>query len=861
MEPVPGGTERVNRLERLVGRAKLVIAFERLWPPLVLAVVIVAVFVACSWLGLWLALPRSGHLVGLAAFAVGLVAAAALAVRAQLPSRADALARLDRDSGHRHRPVSSSQDQLANPNADPATRALWDLHRRRLAEAAARVRLALPSPRLVERDRFALRAAALLALVAAAFVAGVDKEGRLAAAFDLRSAGATAAGFRLDAWINPPPYTGKPPVLLPVAGGTATPEETQRIAAPINSTLVVRSAGEGKVEIATEGALKPVVSPPAAAVGGVSTSRDQANGEKHLILSGDGQLVVRRDGTLFSAFDLHAIPDLPPTIVVTETPKSNLRGSLTLSYKIDDDYGVVGAEAAFATPILHGKPVIGRSLVVPPAMPLTLPNGGRGLGPGQTTTDLSDHPWAGAEVTITLSARDEGGNVGRSAPVSATLPARQFHQPLARALVEQRRDLVLDPDHRADVATALEALAVAPDLFDTTPSTFLGLNAARTRLLDAKTDADLLGVADLLWSMALTIEEGDLSQTERDLRALEKQLRDAVARGAPPEEIKKLTEALKQQLDKFLAELAQKSAEGRDKSPSQRNGKAVTPRDLQSLLDRMEQSAENGDMAEAQQLLDQLQSILENLRSAQRGDSGDQASQEMNRSMSALDRMMRDQQGLRDKTFMLGNQRRQTMRNRRSEEGQDRTGAEPGDEPSAEDGEEPQAEDGQGDQDLQSQQQALREQLEQLQKQMRELGLNREKGLDEAQQAMKEAEQALGKGPGGNDRAVEAQGRALQGLQKGARGLQGQMAQGEDGQQGESGIGRADGTGERDGTDPLGRQRGSRDRGMDAQGGYNPGQGLGERAQKVLEELRRRLGERMRPQEEQDYLERLLKRY
>ena len=155
---------------------------------------------------------------------------------------------------------------------------------------------------------------------------------------------------------------------------------------------------------------------------------------------------------------------------------------------------------------------------------------------------------------------------------------------------------------------------------------------------------------------------------------------------------------------------------------------------------------------------------------------------------------------------------------------------------------------------------ALRQQLEQLQKQMKDLGLNGEKGFDEAQQAMKDAEQALGDGKRGNDRAVDAQGRALQGLQQGARGLQGQMAQGQgqgEGQQpGETGMGRSDGTADGTEPDPLNRSRNANDMtGLDA------GEGLAERARQVLEELRRRLGDRLRPQEEKDYLERLLRRY
>ena len=46
---------------------------------------------------------------------------------------------------------------------------------------------------------------------------------------------------------------------------------------------------------------------------------------------------------------------------------------------------------------------------------------------------------------MTLSATSVSGKTGQSAPVEVTLPQRPFHNPLARALVEERRDLILDP--------------------------------------------------------------------------------------------------------------------------------------------------------------------------------------------------------------------------------------------------------------------------------------------------------------------------------------------------------------------------------------------------------------------------------
>ena len=63
------------------------------------------------------------------------------------------------------------------------------------------------------------------------------------------------------------------------------------------------------------------------------------------------------------------------------------------------------------------------------------------------------------------------------------------------------------------------------------------------------------------------------------------------------------------------------------------------------------------------------------------------------------------------------------------------------------------------------------------------------------------------------------------------------------------------------GADPLGRPTG-REHAFNPSAKYDPmGVPAAERAQRVLEELRRRLGEPSRPREETDYLERLLRRY
>ena len=847
------GRETPSPLDSLTRKAALILAWERTWPALVSILSLFAFFFAVSWAGLWIHSPLWLRIFCLAAFIAAFGYLLFRLVRISWPTRRESLARLDSDSGVPHRPATSFEDQLANDNADAATRMLWNVHLARAARGLSNLKLAPPSPRMATHDRFALRAGALVLLVAGAFIAGPDKTQRLFAAFDWRSDTEKALTFRLDAWIDPPAYTGRPPILLTGAEAEQmSMQRPMRVQAPAGSSVIVRTSAGSGVKIEADGGLQAqkldetssgkittrAALPPAKA--------NVTENEQRFILRGDGQLILKQFNSTLAHFDLTSVPDHPPTISLRGEPKSDSKGALTLAYKIEDDYGVLNAEAQFSTPILQGKQLTGRSLVEAPKMPLALPGAPGGLGEGETTGDLSEHPWGGARVTMRLVARDEGGNEGLSDPVEITLPQRTFVKPLARALVEQRRNLVLAPDDRRRVSLSMDALLFLPERFDLPSNIYLGLRTISQRLKFARSDVDLLGVADLMWEMALRLEDGDLSQAERDLRAAQQQLREALERGATPEELKKLMDQLRAALDKFMQELTEQALRDQQNTdkPAEPNEQAmtITPRDLQALLDRMEQMMSNGETADAQRMLDSLQRMMENLQSAKRRNQQNEMSREMNRQLSELDKLTREQQQLRDQTFR---DRQQQGENENSEQGSS-------------------ADKNQRQQDLQQRQEALRQRLEELQRRMKQFGQKGEEGFDEAEEAMREAEKGLGEGQQGRDKAVDAQGRALEGLRKGAQSMAQQMQQGEG--QNQAGPGPGDPNAPmREGRnspnpDPLGRE--SRDRSYNPQSRYDPqGAPAAERAQRVLEELRKRFSDPSRPREELDYLERLLRRY
>ncbi len=846
-------------LDRALSRASWSILWERLWPALASVATASGLFLALSWLGLWLWLPPVGRAIGLLLFC--LIAAVALQplLSLRLPSRAEKLRRLDRNSGLSHRPATTIGDKIAGEIEDGHAVALWRAHVERALRAAKTLKAGLPMPRVAARDPMALRGLVLVLVVATFFVAGGDRMKRVAAAFDWQGAIAPA-NFRIDAWVSPPPYTGKPPLILQgLRPGEPAPTPQAAMAVPVGSMLVIRASGQADLNVSIVGGLAEP-----------ETSGQPANNrgaiERRFVIGGDGSATVRAASELRWQFT--AIPDRPPTIELTGEPQATPNG-LQLSYKLDDDYGVVDAQAIFK--LVPRRGTNGHSpriLFTAPEFVLALPQARTRSGVGRTTKSVNEHPWAGAEVSMTLTARDEAGNEGTTAPSDLRLPERAFTNPVARALIEQRRNLALDGDAQALVLTALDALTWEPEKFKIESRIFLGLRTIFFQLARAKSDDQLRDVVERMWDMAVTLEDGRMSDAEQALRAAQEALRQALERGATEEEIKKLMDQLRAAVDRFLQALAEQLRRNPDQMarPLDPNARQLSQQDLKSMLDRMEQMARQGSRDAARKMLDELANMLNNLQMARPGqqqDGGDD--DEMNQALNELGDLIRRQQQLRDRTFEQGqDQRRQ--RGQRGQKGQQGQRGQQGDQPGDQDS---LSEQGLGD--LRGQQQALREQLNKLLEELRKRGLGQsgQQGEKEMQQlgragdAMGDAEGQLeGQNPDG---AVDSQGRALDALRRGAQELAQSMQQqqgngqgpGQPGMRGQPRAGQE--------TDPLGRPL--RNRGPDDSTLPNTCLNTDDpkcfparrRAEEVLNELRRRFGENFRPQLELDYIERLLR--
>ena len=833
-------------LARALRRARGSLLWERLWPAVASVAIVFGLFLAFSWAGLWMVLPPLARAIGLSIFGVLLVLACVPLAILRLPSVGDGLRRLDRNSGETHRPATAVADQIAANGNDPVAQALWQAHVERALLSARKVKAGWPMPRLSLRDPIALRALVSILVVATFFAASGERFKRVAAAFDWHGVVAPA-NFRIDAWITPPVYTGRPPVMLPGLrpGETAQNAAAPPVAVPSGSQLVIRATGKVQFDIIRKGGIEDA---PAEARAPLPAGSE----ERRLVIKGDGSAAVH--GVLGSdlVWNFTAIPDRAPTIDLIRDPERQARGALRLDYRVEDDYGVIEAKATFARKEENTSDKPPRPLFGAPDYALVLPQQRTRAGTAQTTHDLTEHPWAGTEVVLTLTARDEAGNEGRSEPRELQLPQRIFVKPLARALIEQRRNLALDAENKPVVLTALDGLTIAPERFTPEAGVYLGLRSIYHDLEHAKSDDALREVVARLWDMAVQLEDGNVSQAEQALRQAQEALRQALERGASDEEIKKLMDQLRAAMDKFLQALAEEMR----KNPQQlarpldrNNTRMLNQQDLKSMLDRLENLARSGNKDAARQLLEQLQSMLENLQMARPGAQGDDGDDDD--MMSALDElgdMIRKQQQLRDRTFKQGQENRRDRQ--RGQQGQNQMG------------------------DLRQDQQGLRDRLNKLLEQLRQRGLGQQgqKGqqgqqgqqgqggdemgeLGDAGDAMGQAEGQLGEGDA--DGAVGSQGRALEAMRKGAKGLAQSMQQQGMGPGPNGRPGRGQSRAQQE-TDPLGRPM--------RRGDYSddftvkvPGEIDAQRARRILEELRKRFGESFRPQLELDYIERLLK--
>jgi len=815
-------------LERRLAWARAAVFWERLWPALMPAAYLLALLFILAGFDVWRFTPVWLHWLMLTGFAGGLVALLWHELRSlRWPDRAAAMRRLERINLLQHRPLEAAADSLPAEQHDPIAQAIWDLHRRRALAQLATVRVGTPEAGWWRRDTWGLRAALGLLLVVAWSSPGEDRRQRIADTLNPGTAIPHGTQIAVEAWITPPPYTGRAPIFLTRDGkAVQQPVGSAALSIPTGSLLKLRLAAAPSGFSVKFGAKEEPLHQIDERNGEIDLALDLAQGE-HPSLQ-----LLRRD-KVFAEWPLRVVPDIAPKIRYSEDPKTMRRVELEVAFEAEDDYAVQQVKLELTregaeSPVTADWPV---------------PLGGASRITDKQSFDFTAHPWAGLAVEMTLVASDALGQTGRSDTVTVTLPARRFSHPVAKAIVEQRRDLALKPAQWQRVVTALKALSLAPERYRDDATAHLGIRMSAARLGLNRTPASIAAVQDLLWQTALHIEDGRSSQGERDFQALMDRLQDAIDRNADDEEIQKLMQELRQAMDQMLEQMMRDAMErlARGEEPEElgEDEEAMSGEDLQDMMDQAQDMAQMGNRDSAKDMLQQLQRMMEAMKNGriarmpegrqqqgQRGQRGQRGQGQMGQMMQEFGEMLRQQQQLLDRSF------------RRSQQGQRGEGNQRGE----------------NEADARAQDE-LRRKLGEMMGRLGERGGQLPDQLGKAERSMRDAREALRRGE--PNEAMQGQTDALEQMRQGLNQMQQAQRGGPDGQAREADSRQN----QRNNRDPLGRNI--------PQGGYDenatgkdvPDMLPVERARRILEELQRRAGNRERNQQELDYLDRLLRRF
>ncbi|AXC51037.1 DUF4175 family protein [Paracoccus suum] len=865
--------------------------------------------------GLWLAFVWAA--LGIAAFALGAgnllapdplgwvvagwLALLALAIawglwRLRRPSPGAVQARVD--AALPGRPLSALGDEIAVGAGDGDSAALWQAHRVQMWQAAQRARPARPRPGLARRDPIGLRLAALTALAMAVLFGSTTQLGHGLGAIAATLGGplgrTPAVGPGWEGWAAPPEYTRRPVIYL-----SALPED-EVLRLPKGSRVSFRLYG-GDAGLTQDIGPAAADTPPEAPV-----------------------FTAEHTGAITVAgrrFAVEVLPDDPPVIAAGAAPQRRADGRLVQAFTAGDDNGVVSAEASVVLDLAAVDRRYGLAVDPDPRDPLVLAlplpaRGSRTDIKGSLIADLSRHPLANLPVTVSLRARDGIDQQAEAPPMHTILPGRRFFDPLAAALIEVRRDLLWSRTNAGRSAQILRAISWQPQGLLEQPAVDALRGVIGKLEYVSITPQVRDDIAEVLWNTAVQIEDGGLADALEAMQRAQERLSEAIRNGATPDEIKRLMSDLKTATDAYTQMLAEQGeADPNEKFVKNQPGQKITGDQIQAMMDEIERLMNEGRTAEAQELLEQFNRMMENLKVTQgQGGEGGQGSPQRR-----LADTLREQQRLADDAmrqlqddFMgtpgdsgqagqpggMAGEQPGMGQSGEAQTGEAQTGEGQTGEGQSGQGQSGQGEvqgqpgggqpgEGQSDQPggdgpggLADRQRALRDQLGTQRGMLPGPGSDEgeaaRRELDRAGKAMGEAEDALrGGDPGG---AMDRQAEAIEAMREGLRALGRLQGEGEgqgqtegapeQGPEGSRPGGRSD-PGQapmpylpRPPTDPLGRDTtGSGSTVTTGDGLPETGRDPARRAHELLDEIRRRSGELTRPEDERSYLRRLLDQF
>ncbi len=758
------------------------------------------------------------------------------------PKTEDILRQIEQANDLSHRPLRSLHDHLSEGSIQQPNLRIWQQYKQSLLEKVPSLSLGWSPPVMAKLDPYALRLLVLFCLI----IFGISNPKPLDQLLKNSlwpSEFTNNLPLQIDAWVSPPVYTGLSTIVISNIPNNSmdetikpSPLKTKQqgiISVIVGSHLTLQVNGPSKSPTLL---INEEDSPINFESIGPTSHRLSLSIEK------DGHYQVSLDGNELQSWAFHRIPDFKPEAIFAGSIKATNRLSLKIPYVARDDFGIqkisLRATKTSATNQTKKESEIDFSLVKS--------NGDKKEISSNHFLDLTAHPWAGLQVKLELLAFDALRQMAISSPQLVMLPQRMFNHPIARQIIAIRRHIsASETDDFLIEGKRLISLSLKIEEYNNDRAFFLGLNMAARRLVAIDKEEQLGSTLDLLWKIALFLEEGDVSTALHKLQSAEKNLLEAINKNADADTIQQLLYELEMAMSEYLQAIANEpfKGEGIKQTQPQFSKKLMETSNLADMMKQLRELLKMGMTDAARDLLAQIQNIMQNLKHADKNPLSKEAVNAVEM-LKEMEDIIQQQQNLMERSY-----------NRAMGRDSDRGLKEGGDKDIKETNQDYlDNRNMKSDEDIERQI-ALRNRLNDLRKKYQSImGANPPKELNNSDSAMDMAEESLELGS--NHQATMAQSHALNALQKSLDHMEEAFIEKFIGQGNQAITNEQDSDGR--GKDPFGRKVNNPANGLGGDDLHIPSKEKMGRARKIQQELRRRFNDKGRDEDERDYIERLL---
>lgn len=568
----------------------LSLLLERLWNNFWMLVASILIITSLCLFNIFQLMPQPINIISLALLYSAVIYIAYKSWKScKLITYSDIKRKIELINNLEHRPLDVVKDRSLNSSP------IWKLH---LDSAVSKIKTISksykPNFTAYKEDKYAIRHIVSIIFIISLIITPTNRwseniSNNLQPKFSLSSPKDIAKN--IDIWVQPPKYTNKPALFIKSKMKEAAKDDIITIVE--GSEIKARANGYSlapKIKYLGETHILP-------------NSKENivslnAKGRDNLKLSH----LYRTIGKWY----INVVKDAPPAAEVIKAKVTPLY-STKLTYNISDDFGISQAEAIFKLPNKQKEEAY--------KFPINVQNTDNEQN---YSKDLTSHIWAGEEVELFIRATDTFNQKVESNIIKFKLPVRKFSNKYARKIADYRKTLIAsdNPKLRRKIATSLAEIAIRPELYKGRISTFMALSVAVKRIVASN---DNEGILDLLWDLALQLEDGGLKTSQqklyqvlqklqhsinnKSLSNLEKQQLVAEVQMAIIDYIRSLSEELQERLQKgkTFPNIPQKIAERLENSIN-----------VEDILKRLQNMSATNSYEDMQQMAENLKNSIEN---------------------------------------------------------------------------------------------------------------------------------------------------------------------------------------------------------------------------------------------------------